>query len=81
MENFRCVYILKCADGKYYTGCTNDLEDRLARHQRGSVPATKDRRPVTLLTFIAFSDKYKAFEYEKYLKTRSGRAVMYKRFI
>jgi len=81
MENFRCVYILKCADGKYYTGCTNDLEDRLARHQRGSVPATKYRRPVTLLTFIAFSDKYKAFEYEKYLKTGSGRAVMYKRFI
>lgn len=81
MENFYYVYILKCGDGKYYTGCTKNLEDRLSRHNRGSVPATKDRRPVELITFIAFNDKYKAFEYEKYLKTGSGRAVLKKRFV
>ena len=81
MENFHYVYILKCSEGKYYSGCTNDLEDRLARHNRGSIPATKDRRPVELITYIAFRDKYKAFEYEKYLKTGSGRAVMKKRFV
>jgi predicted GIY-YIG superfamily endonuclease len=80
MENFHYVYILKCANGKYYSGCTKDLEDRLHRHNRGSVPATKKNRPVELITYIAFNDKYKAFEYEKYLKTGSGRAVMYKRF-
>lgn len=81
MEDFQYVYILKCADEKYYSGCTSDLEDRLARHNRGSVPATKDRRPLELITFIAFRDKYRAFEYEKYLKTGSGRAVMKKRFV
>jgi len=81
MENFHYVYILKCADEKYYTSCTSDLEDRLACQQRGSVPATKDRRPVALVTFIAFTDKYKAFEYEKYLKPGSGRAVMKKRLV
>ena len=58
-----------------------DLKDRLSRHQRGSVPATKEIRPVELISYIAFSDKYKAFEYEKYLKTGSGRAVMHKRFV
>jgi putative endonuclease len=81
MKTFQYVYILKCADGKYYTGCTKDLEDRLSRHQRGSVPATKNRRPVELITYIAFQDKYKAFEYEKYLKSGSGRALMYKRLV
>ena len=74
------VYILKCNDGKPYTGHTHDLGDRINRHQRGSVPATKDRRPVELITYLVFSDKYKALEYEKYLKTGSGRAVLYKRF-
>jgi hypothetical protein len=27
------VYILKCSNHTYYTGCTNDLEDRLIRHK------------------------------------------------
>ena len=40
------VYTLTCHDNKYYTGCTKHLDERLARHQRGSVPATKERRAV-----------------------------------
>ena len=75
------VCILSGGDGKTYVGCTKDLDDRLARHHRGSVPATKDRRPVKLITYIVFSDKYRAFEFEKYLKTGSGRAFLNKRFI
>ena len=70
------VYILKCADGKPYTGCTENLEERLERHNNGYVPATKNRRPVTLTTRIVFTDKYKAFEFEKYLKSGSGRAFI-----
>ncbi|MEK7577526.1 MAG: GIY-YIG nuclease family protein [Patescibacteria group bacterium] len=38
--------MLKCNDGKPYTGCTDNLKDRLDRHQKGNVPATKDRPPV-----------------------------------
>lgn len=78
--NFWYVYILKCRDKKPYTGYTQNLQDRLSRHNRGSVPATKNRRPIELLTYIAFTNKYQALEYEKYLKTGSGRAVLYKRF-
>jgi putative endonuclease len=70
------VYILKCSDKGIYTGCTNDIEDRLERHQRGSVPATINRRPVELIAYTAFTDKYKAFQYEKYLKSGSGRAFL-----
>ena len=75
------VYILKCADKKPYTGCTENLEERLERHRNGYVPATKDRRPVELVTYIVFKDKYKAFEFEKYLKFGSGRAFINKHLI
>ncbi|OGG72853.1 excinuclease ABC subunit C [Candidatus Kaiserbacteria bacterium RIFCSPLOWO2_01_FULL_53_17] len=68
------VYILECADGKPYTGCTDNLDERLKRHELGYVPATKDRRPVKLVTHILFDNKYKAFALEKYLKSGSGRA-------
>jgi putative endonuclease len=62
------VSILKCANTHYYYGCTSNLTERLQRHQSGQVPATKGILPVILQTYIAFSDKYKTFEFEKYLK-------------
>jgi predicted GIY-YIG superfamily endonuclease len=47
----------------------------------GQVPATARRRPIKLVFYLAFSDKYKAFEFEKYLKTGSGRAFLNKHII
>ena len=72
------VYLLKCSDNRTYIGCTNDLKDRMERHTKGQVPATKDRLPVKLVSYFAFSDKYKAFDFEKYLKSGSGRAFINK---
>ena len=72
------VYILICSDRKLYTGCTDNLKERLERHKRGHVPATENRLPVELINYIAFLDKYKAFEFEKYLKSGSGRAFIKK---
>ncbi len=45
------VYIVKCADGTYYTGRTNDLEKRLNNHNHSKNGAhyTKIRRPVELV--------------------------------
>jgi predicted GIY-YIG superfamily endonuclease len=45
------VYILKCADGSYYTGHTDDLETRVGEHQAGVIAGcyTHARRPVTLV--------------------------------
>ncbi len=68
------VYILKCSDDSHYTGCTSNIENRLTRHNKGQVHYTKSRLPIELITYIAFSDKYKAIEFEKYLKSHSGRA-------
>ena len=75
------VYILKCADGNFYTGCTSDLDERMRRHHGGEVSATQNRLPLVLVTFIVFSEKQKAYNFEKYLKTGSGRAVMNKRLV
>ncbi len=71
------VYILKCKDG-FYIGCTSDLKDRLQRHQKGQVPATAKRLPIELKAYFAFKDKYTAFEFEKYIKSGSGRAFLKK---
>jgi predicted GIY-YIG superfamily endonuclease len=44
------------------------------------VPATVNRLPVELVFYFAIDDKYKAFSFEKYLKSGSGRAFTNKHF-
>ncbi len=75
------VYILKDKSDKIYTGCTKNLKKRFVRHTKGFVPATSRRLPVKLIAYYAFSNKYKAFDFEKYLKTGSGRAFLKKHLI
>ena len=44
------VYVLRCVDGSYYTGHTDDLNRRVGMHQHGEIPDyTTKRRPVELL--------------------------------
>jgi len=74
------VYSLKCKDG-YYLGCTDNLKDRIKRHQKGQVIATSKRLPINLMFYFAIEDKYKAFQFEKYLKSGSGRAFIKKHFL
>jgi predicted GIY-YIG superfamily endonuclease len=71
------VYSLKCKEG-YYVGCTDDLQERMERHQKGHLPATADRLPIKLDFYIAIKEKHKAFAFEKYLKSGSGRAFIKK---
>jgi predicted GIY-YIG superfamily endonuclease len=75
------VYLLRCCDETTYTGCTSNIENRLICHNRGEVLYTSTRLPIELVTYIAFSDKYKAFAFEKYLKSGSGKAFSNKRFL
>lgn len=75
------VYLLRCSDNTIYTGCSSNLENRLVKHKNGQVHYTKDKLPIELITYIAFSDKYKAYNFEKYLKAGSGIAFRNKRLI
>ncbi len=58
------VCILQCNNGSYYTGCTSNLNDRLQRHKMKRVNYTKDKLPIILITYISFSNKYKANDFE-----------------
>lgn len=73
------VYLLKCCDGTYYTGCTSNLNERLIRHHKMEVSYTSTRLPIELITYIVFTDKYKAYHFERYLKSGSGKAFTFKR--
>ncbi len=75
------VYILLCNDGKYYTGYTENIHQRIQSHNKGEVNFTKTRLPVTLAHLSSFRDKKKACDFERYLKTGSGIAFRNKRLL
>src|SRR5213083_151416 len=59
------VYLLRCRDGSLYTGITNDLERRLARHETGKESAyTRSRRPLTLAYRESLPDRSAALRRE-----------------
>lgn len=63
------VYILRCADGTLYTGCTNDLSRRLAAHNAGKgAKYTRSRRPVELVYREEVPDKSAALRREAAIK-------------
>jgi putative endonuclease len=69
------VYILESLDSEhFYVGIADDLRARLAKHNAGEVSHTSKYRPWRLRTYIAFSDEERAFAFERYLKSGSGRA-------
>ncbi len=75
------VYILQSENDpeRFYTGRTDDLESRLIVHNQGKCKHTSKLIPWKVKTAVAFADKEKALEFEKYLKTSSGRAFAKKR--
>ena len=63
------VYMLPCSGGSYYVGHTNDLEQRLAAHERGAIEGcTLSRRPVELVFSDRFSTRQEAFHRERQIK-------------
>jgi putative endonuclease len=75
------VYLLRCSDNNIYTGCTSNIEDRLKRHYKGYINYTKTRLPIKVETSITFTNKSKAFDFEKYLKSGYGKAFSNKRLL
>jgi putative endonuclease len=68
------TYVLRSKrDGKFYTGYTSDLENRIEKHNRGQIESTKMRKPFELIYFEACSDEKDAIRREKYLKTSWGK--------
>ena len=67
---FYFVYILKCADDSYYTGVTNNIEERVKQHESGYSASsyTYNRRPVTLVFSQQMQSIQQAIELEKQIK-------------
>lgn len=63
------LYVLKCADGSYYTGSTTNPELRLSQHQAGEGSAyTRSRLPVKLVYLQEFGSEHEAFLRERQVK-------------
>jgi putative endonuclease len=64
------TYILRCADDSYYTGHTDNLEKRVAEHERGAISScyTFKRRPLSLVFLQEFSTREEALASEQQIK-------------
>jgi predicted GIY-YIG superfamily endonuclease len=63
------VYILRCADNSYYTGHTDNLEERMVKHQAGEIEGyTLTRLPVKLLFSEEFPTREEALASERQIK-------------
>lgn len=69
MQDF-FLYILKCADGSYYAGHTDNLEYRLSQHKTGAYPDgyTRYRLPIELVFTQQFSSRDEVLDRERQIK-------------
>ena len=64
------VYILRCSDGTLYTGWTNNMEKRIAAHNKGTGSKyTRGRIPEELIFKEEFETKEEAMSREAEIKS------------
>ena len=63
------LYILKCSDGSYYTGHTDNIEKRISEHTLGVIKGyTSKRLPVKVVYVAQFASRYEAIAAERKIK-------------
>jgi putative endonuclease len=72
------VYILRCANGRYYIGSSLDPMRRLDEHRAGSVSATRNVQPVELVFAQSFETIALARQIEYRLKKKKSRVIVEK---
>jgi predicted GIY-YIG superfamily endonuclease len=70
------VYILRCRNGRYYIGSTNEIRRRLIEHQCGYVKATKRILPVDLVFFQQCDTLTDARSLESKLKKYKSKKII-----
>lgn len=66
------TYIVRCKDGSFYTGWTNDLNQRISAHNQGKgAKYTRNRGPVELLAMWTSPSKSEAMKLEYSIKQMS----------
>ena len=81
-EDKRFVYILKSGDltPHFYVGRTSDVHARLANHNAGRCPHSARYRAWQLHVTIELPDEQRAIDFDRYLKSGSGRAFAKRHF-
>lgn len=76
------TYIIRSISNpeKTYIGFTANIEERLKAHNQGKSSHTRKYIPWEISFYAAFPDKIKAMDFEKYLKTGSGKAFSKRHF-
>ena len=76
------TYIIRSVSNpeKTYIGFTSNIEERLKSHNLGKTSYTKHYIPWKLEFYAAFPNKSPAMNFEKYLKSGSGKAFAAKHF-
>ncbi|MBP7113922.1 MAG: GIY-YIG nuclease family protein [Candidatus Peribacteraceae bacterium] len=73
------TYVLESHDRQHwYFGVTDNIKRRLWEHNAGHSIHTNKHKPWNLRVCVSFSDRNRAEECERYLKSHSGRAWMSK---
>jgi len=76
------AYVLRSENAnQLYFGSTSNLVKRLKSHNFGQSPHTKKYMPWRVVWYGAFENKFQAQEFEKYLKSASGKAFLRKRLL
>ena len=77
------VYILRSlkVSDKLYVGSTDDITRRMHEHNSGTQIYSRRYAPWELVTYVVFSDRKTAADFEKYLKTPSGKAFIHKHLV
>jgi predicted GIY-YIG superfamily endonuclease len=77
------VYILQSINNPsiVYKGYTKDLKQRIKKHNKGDCIFTNKYRPWKVVCYFAFFNKKFALDFEKYLKSGSGKAFLNRHFI
>ncbi|OGB74078.1 hypothetical protein A2V68_02515 [candidate division Kazan bacterium RBG_13_50_9] len=71
------VYILRSKiDGNLYVGFSEELKQRISDHNTGKNLSTQARKPLDLIFYEAFTDKFDALRRERYLKTNKGKTTI-----
>lgn len=74
------VYVLQSEkDNMFYTGYTNNLNERILLHNEGKVNSTKNRIPFKIVYFEGCLNQQDATHREKYLKTSWGKRYIKER--
>lgn len=75
-----CIYVLKCSDGSFYKGQTNDFPRRIIEHKSGKVSWTAKNLPIEVLHWEVYPTREEAVKREDYLKSGRGREWLQKGF-